>query len=98
MVDYDCEEVYIIFEQLKRSKKGYFFFSLIGVIVGVVLMVFFMLYFLNEGFDMGMGVLDQQQQNNNGWELIRMVNVSVNNVVIKIVSNVLVVVVGVVNI
>lgn len=61
-------------------------------------MAFLMPYFSNEGFDTGTGALDQQQQNNNGRESIRTVNVSVNNAVTKIVSNVSAAVVGVVNI
>ncbi|MCY9126614.1 trypsin-like peptidase domain-containing protein, partial [Bacillus spizizenii] len=98
MVDYDREEAHTTPEQPKRSKKGYFLSSLIGVIVGAVLMAFLMPYFSNEGLDTGTGALNQQQQNNNGRESIRTVNVSVNNAVTKIVSNVSAAVVGVVNI
>ncbi|NTU15597.1 serine protease HtrC [Bacillus subtilis] len=95
MVDYEREEEHTTPEQPKRSKKGYFLSSLIGVIVGAVLMAFIMPYLSNEGLDTG--ALDQQQ-NNNGRESIRTVNVSVNNTVTKIVSNVSPAVVGVVNI
>lgn len=95
MVDYEREEEHTTPEQPKRSKKGYFLSSLIGVIVGAVLMAFIMPYLSNEGLDTG--ALDQQQ-NNNGRESIRTVNVSVNNAVTKIVSNMSPAVVGVVNI
>lgn len=62
MVDYEREEEHTTPEQPKRSKKGYFLSSLIGVIVGAVLMAFIMPYLSNEGLDTG--ALDQQQNNN----------------------------------
>lgn len=49
MVDYEREEEHNTPEQPKRSKKGYFLSSLIGVIVGAVLMAFIMPYLSNEG-------------------------------------------------
>src|SRR5687767_10770529 len=94
MVDYEREEEHNTPEQPKRSKKGYFLSSLIGVIVGAVLMAFIMPYLSNEGFDTG----EADQQQTNGRESIRTVNVSVNNAVTQIVSKVSPAVVGVVNI
>lgn len=93
MVDYNRDDENYVPDRPRRGKRGYFLSSLIGVIVGAVLMALMMPYLSNWGSETGETNLGENTQ-----EPVRTVNVSVNNAVTKVVSNVSEAVVGVVNI
>ncbi|MED4810894.1 S1C family serine protease [Bacillus atrophaeus] len=93
MVDYNRDDENYVPDRPRRGKRGYFLSSLIGVIVGAVLTALMMPYLSNWGSETGETNLGENTQ-----EPVRTVNVSVNNAVTKVVSNVSEAVVGVVNI
>lgn len=93
-MDYNRDDEQYASEQPRRSKRGYFLSSLIGVIVGAALMAFLMPYWT--GGDHG----DSSKSTSRrlGSEQVKTVNVNVNDAVTNMVSRVSDSVVGVLNI
>ncbi len=93
-MDYNRDDEQYASEQPRRSKRGYFLSSLIGVIVGAALMAFLLPYWT--GGDHG----DSSKSTSRrlGSEQVKTVNVNVNDAVTNMVSRVSDSVVGVLNI
>ncbi|MED3331581.1 S1C family serine protease [Bacillus velezensis] len=93
-MDFNRDDEQYASEQPRRSKRGYFLSSLIGVIVGAALMAFLLPYWT--GGDHGESSKSTSQRL--GSEQVKTVNVNVNDAVTNMVSRVSDSVVGVLNI
>ncbi|WP_047477358.1 S1C family serine protease [Bacillus siamensis] len=93
-MDYNRDDEQYAPEQPRRSKRGYFLSSLIGVIVGAALMALLLPYWT--GGDHGESSRGANQRI--GSEQVKTVNVNVNDAVTNMVSRVSDSVVGVLNI